>query len=113
MPQAVGAELQSALATGSLEATRQMEIGVVADFEFSQLTLGGLTPEQAIAARMNVVDGIYSSQAGVKLIVSSTTVFRDAADPFSATLNANTLLDELGDWRRSTPTQTSAGLTLP
>ena len=100
--EAIGAELQSALATGSLEATRQMEIGVVADFEFSQLTLGGLTPEQAIAARMNVVDGIYSSQAGVKLIVSSATVYRDAADPFSATLNPNTLLDEVGDWRRST-----------
>lgn len=109
--EAVGAELRAALATGSLAASRQMEIGVVADFEFSQLSLGGLTPEQAIATRMNVVDGIYASQAGVTLIVSSATVYRSAADPFSSTLDANALLDEVGEWRRATPSQASAGLT--
>lgn len=104
------AELQ--IAAAGLPPTRQIEIGVVGDFEFSQLPFsGGLTPEQAIAARMNVVDGIFSEQVGVKLLFSSVTVFRDAADPFTATTVSNTLLDELALWRQGTPTQNTRGLT--
>jgi hypothetical protein len=109
--EAVSAELQAALATGAATPTEQMEIAVTGDYEFSGLSLGGLTPEQAIAARMNVVDGIYSSQVGVKLLVSSVTVFRTPSDPFSSTTVSGTLLDELGDWRRITPAQSGAGLS--
>lgn len=104
------AELQ--IAAAGLPPTRQMEVAVVGDFEFSQLPFtGGLTPEQAIAARMNVVDGIFSEQVGVKLLFTLVTVFRDAADPFSATTVSNTLLDELATWRLNTPEQRARGLT--
>ena len=104
------AELQ--IAAAGLPPTRQLEVAVVGDFEFSQLPFsGGLTPEQAIAARMNVVDGIFSEQVGVKLLFPSVTVFRDAADPFSATTVSNTLLDELALWRQATPAQNARGLT--
>lgn len=90
----------------------QMEIAVVGDFEFSGATFsGGLTPEQAIVTRMNVVDGIFSSQVGVKMIVSSINVFSDAADPFSSTATPSALLDEFAIWRRDTPTQSSRGLS--
>ncbi len=107
--QAVAGELQ-ALAAGGPD--KQIEVAVVGDFEFSGTTFtGGLTPEQAIAARMNVVDGIFSSQVGVKIIVASVTVFRDAADPFSATLTPTALLDEFANWRQVTPTQSSKGLS--
>lgn len=110
--QALAAELQSVAGTAGLTATRQLRLAVVGDHEFSQLTFaGGLTPEQAIAARMNVVDGIFSSQVGVTLIVDSVTVFRDPADPFTSTLTPSTLLEEFGLWRRSTPGQTAAGLS--
>ena len=82
---AVAGELQVAAAT--VPTTKQIEVAVVGDFEFSGIAFsGGLTPEQAIAARMNVVDGIFSSQVGVKIIVASVTVFRSAADPFTDTL---------------------------
>jgi hypothetical protein len=104
------AELQ--VAAASLPPTRQIEIGVVGDFEFSQLPFsGGLTPEQAIAARMNVVDGIFAEQVGVKLLFPTVTVFRDAADPFTSTTVSGTLLDELALWRQATPAQNSRGLT--
>lgn len=104
------AELQTAAA--GLPPTRQMEVAVVGDFEFSQLPFtGGLTPEQAIAARMNVVDGIFSEQVGVKLLFTLVTVFRDAADPFSATTVPSMLLEEVGAWRAATTEQRSRGLT--
>lgn len=106
---AVAAELQ-ALAADSPD--KQIEIAIVGDFEFSGATLsGGLTPDQAVVARMNVVDGIFSSQVGVKLIVSSIDIFTDAADPFSSTATPSTLLDEFGNWRRATPAQSARGLS--
>jgi hypothetical protein len=104
------AELQ--IAAAGLPPTRQMEVAVVGDFEFSQLPFtGGLTPEQAIAARMNVVDGIFSEQVGVKLLFTLVTVFRDPADPFSATTVPSALLQELGAWRTASTEQRSRGLT--
>ena len=111
--QAVAAELRAAVGEASLSATRQLNVAVVGDHEFSLLTFGGgLTPEQAVAARMNAVDGIFSSQVGVKLIVDSVTVFRDPADPFPETLTASTLLEEFGRWRERTPSQyQTAGLS--
>ncbi|MCU0976531.1 MAG: M12 family metallo-peptidase [Steroidobacteraceae bacterium] len=110
--EAVSAELQAAIGASSLAATRQMAIDVVGDHEFSQLSFaGGLTPEQAIAARMNIVDGIFSSQVGVKLVVESVTVFRDPADPFTGTLTPSALLEEFGRWRDSTRPQRANGLS--
>ena len=107
--QAVAGELQ-ALAAGTPD--KQMEIAIVGDFEFSGATFsGGLTPQQAIVARMNVVDGIFSAQVGVKLIVSSIDVFTDAADPFSSTATPSALLDEFANWRRATPAQSARGLS--
>jgi hypothetical protein len=105
----VAGELQALAAT---LPTKQIEVAVVGDFEFSGLTFaGGLTPEAAIAARMNIVDGIYSSQVGVKVIVSDVTVFRTASDPFTSTTVPSTLLNELASWRQVTPAQAARGLT--
>ncbi len=105
----VAGELQALAAT---LPTRQIEVAIVGDFEFSGLTFAnGLTPEAAIAARMNIVDGIYSSQVGVKLIVTDVNVFRTASDPFTATTVPSTLLNELANWRQVTPAQTARGLT--
>jgi hypothetical protein len=109
--EAVAAELQATVGAATLPGL-QLELAIVGDYEFSRLSFGGgLTPEQAIAARMNVVDGIYSSQVGVKLVFDAVTVFRDPADPFSDTLTPGTLLDEFGNWRQATPSQRDAGLS--
>jgi hypothetical protein len=106
--QALAVELQALAAT---LPSRQIQLAVVGDNEFSQLTFsGGLTPEAAIAARFNVVDGIFSAQVGVKINVADVNVFR-TADPFSDTTVPATLLDELAGWRQLTPAQNSRGLT--
>ncbi len=106
--QALAAELQALAAT---LPSRQIQMAVVGDNEFSQLTFtGGLTPEAAIAARFNVVDGIFSSQIGVKILVSDVNVIR-AADPFTDTTDPTALLNEVATWRQATPAQNSRGLT--
>ena len=107
--QALAAELQPLAAA---IPSKQIEIAMVGDFEMSTVNFGaGLTPESAIAARMNVVDGIFSSQVGVKLTVTDVTIFRSAADPFTDTLAANTLLTEFANFRRDTPSQNARGLS--
>lgn len=99
-------------AAASSAPARQIEVAAVGDFELSTTLLpDGLTPEAAITARMNVVDGLFSEQLGVKTVVTDIRVFREAADPFSATTEAGRLLDELADWRWSDPLQTARGLT--
>jgi hypothetical protein len=102
----LAAELQSA----AVAPNRKIRIGVVADREFAQAFSVGLSPEEAMVARMNVVDGIFSSQVGVKIELGTPTVFRDAGDPFSR-FAASSLLDEVRRWRRDTPAQLALGLT--
>ena len=103
---------------GELEAlavtlpNKLLRMTVVGDFELSGLSFGGTTTaEQTIAARMNIVDGIYAAQAAVKVEVAEVIVFRNANDPFSDTLEAGVLLGEAGVWRQSTPGQSARGLT--
>lgn len=94
--------------------TRQLQVAVVGDYELSQLAnfVGGSgTAEQAIAVRMNVVDGIFAAQLGVQVVVAEARVFRDPNDPFTSTTAASTLLGELAAWRQSTPGQSARGLT--
>lgn len=103
-------ELQSAAAV--LAPTKQIEVAAVGDYEFSTAPLGdGLTPEAAVVSRMNVVDGLFAAQIGVKVLLADLTIFRTPNDPFTATLDANALLTELADWRQKNPAQTARGLT--
>lgn len=108
--EALSQELQSAAAV--LAPTKQIEVAAVGDYEFSVTPLGdGLTPEAAVVSRMNVVDGLFAAQIGVKVQLADLTIFRTPNDPFSATLDANALLTELADWRQANPAQTARGLT--
>jgi hypothetical protein len=98
-------QAQTAAATG----LKQLRIGVVGDFEFvSQFTTS--TPEDAIVARMNIVDGIFSSQLGVKITLATPTLFRTATDPFTKTA-ASDLLGELRTYRSGSQAQRALGIT--
>jgi hypothetical protein len=93
--------------------TRRLLVGVIADYEFARFfddEATGSTAEQAILARMNVVDGIFSAQLGVKIELAAPTVFRDAADPFQRT-DANELLAELRRYRAASGAELSRGVT--
>jgi hypothetical protein len=89
-----------------------VRVGVVGDFEFANLFAGTTTTaEDAVAARMNIVDGIFTSQLGVKLALAPTTIFPSANDPFSSQTNAGTLLSELRSYRSGSAAQLALGLT--
>jgi hypothetical protein len=89
---------------------RQIRVGVVADYEFAQSFGFEMTPEEAVIARVNIVDGIFSSQAGVKIELGESTIFRNENDPFTRA-GAGNLLEEVRRYRRDTPSQLSLGLT--
>ena len=90
-------------------AVSQIDLGAIADFEFVSGISGD--PAVAIATRLNSVDGIFSAQVGVQMVVQTTEVFSTANDPFSDTTVAFDLLDELGLYRSNNANQNSQGLT--
>ncbi|MEX2495611.1 MAG: M12 family metallo-peptidase [Woeseia sp.] len=90
-------------------AVSQIEIGAVGDYEFFNSNGGG--SEVAILTRLNNVDGIYSEQLGVQVVIDELQVFTTASDPFSAATDAGDLLDEVANYRVSTNAQRSRGLT--
>ena len=90
-------------------AMKQVRVGVIGDYEFvTQFT--NSTPEDAIVARMNIVDGIFSTQIGVKVSLATPTLFRTSSDPFTKS-KASELLTELSDYRRGSPAQRQLGIT--
>lgn len=90
-------------------AVSQIDIGAVADFEFTSSK--GSNAESAIVNRLNNVDGIFSEQLGIQINVPLIETFGDTDDPFSDTGDAGALLDELAGYRQDTAGQRSLGLT--
>lgn len=96
-------------ASARTSAVSQIDIGVIGDFAFTNTINGDAAA--AIVTRLNNVDGIFSTQIGVQIVVQENEVFTTANDPFSATTDAATLLSELGWYRLNNANQMSQGLT--
>ena len=90
-------------------ATQQLVVNVVADHTFTD-AIGG-DPEGAVVARWDIVDGIWSSQVGIKIVLAPVTILTDFDDPFSATTSAGTLLAEVSGYRAGQPAHQETGLT--
>jgi len=93
-------------------AVSEIDIGTVGDAEF--FIRHGNNSQQAILDRMNNVDGIFSGQVGVQINVPIVQVFSDSGAgnyPFTTTVTAGTLLDELAAYRNGEPNQYVNGLT--
>jgi len=90
-------------------ATQQLVVDVVADHTFTDAI--GSDPEGAIVARWDIVDGIWSSQVGIKIVLAPITILTDTDDPFSATTSSGTLLAEVGGYRAGLPAHQETGLT--
>jgi hypothetical protein len=104
--QAVAADLTSAASTAEYPSKRLMT-GIVADAEFAAAFDD---PKGAIIARMNVVDGIFTSQVGVKIALAPLTLLNSATEPLTSTA-PNELLGQLRQYRNSTSSQMSLGVT--
>jgi hypothetical protein len=59
----------------ALPATRTLNIAIVTDAQFTKIN--SANPQAAVVARMNVVDGIYSTQVGVHINISEIRVLTD------------------------------------
>jgi hypothetical protein len=90
-------------------ATSQIDFAVIGDYEFTSAQL--LDAGAALTTRMNNVDGIFSMQLGVQLNVNRIDTFAANDDPFTDEADSSLLLDELTDYRSSTPAQYDNGLT--
>lgn len=89
-------------------AVSEINIAVIADFEFTSDK--GANTNAELLARMNNVDGIFSSQLGVQMNVNRIDTFAADDDPFT-TLDSGELLDELSEYRSNTAEQNANGLS--
>ena len=102
----------SAVSAQAAGATTEINIGAVGDAEFANLH--GANAQQAIIDRLNNVDGIFSGQVGVQINVPLVQVFSNpgaASYPFTGTVVAGDLLDELASFRSTEANQNANGLT--
>ena len=86
----------------------ELTVGVVADYEFYQSFSDD--PEGAIISRWDIVDGIWSSQVGVKISLAPLTVLKTASEPFTKTAPAD-LLAQVRKYRGANPAQLETGVT--
>lgn len=102
--------LKGGLTALGLGQPARLSIAVVADALL--VRQDGEDVEPNLLARLNLIDGLFSSQLGVHIAAASTTLFtRHADEPFGRTTEADDLLDEVADWRAGDSVQRAAGLT--
>ena len=106
--QAVATMAQELASLAAEGATLNLDVGAVADFEFSQAF--GPLAETALLTRLNNIDGIFSEQLGVQISVAEIQIFTASNDPFTTSVPSE-LLDELANYRGATPAQDAQGLT--
>jgi hypothetical protein len=88
-------------------ATKRLEISMLGDGLFMNRFNNATLAREEILRRVNLIDGIFSSQLGIEISVPSI----DIGDSLSATTSASSLLNELGDLRKRSPNLNSRGLT--
>jgi hypothetical protein len=106
--QAVAAMAQELTPLAVAGASHNLDLGAVADFEFSQAF--GSNAEAALLTRFNNVDGIFSEQLGIQITVADVDIFTASDDPFTAS-GSNALLEELAQYRGATASRDALGLT--
>jgi len=65
-------------------AVTEISVGAVGDFEFTSAQGGDALAAAAIVARLNMVDGIYSQEIGVQIVVPFIETFSSSTDPAPA-----------------------------
>ena len=94
-------ELHELISAEAIGADLNLDLAVVTDVEFSQIQEGifGTPTAAAVAARVNVVDGIYSEQLGVQISLADITELSSNASVPST--NPNILLSQFGNFSAS------------
>ncbi len=92
-------------------ATEGVGISILADAAYLARYASEAQARDAILTRINLVDGIFSSQVGVELQVDSINIAGELTAGLTATTDSSTLLEELGRLRQQTPALSATGLT--
>jgi hypothetical protein len=85
---------------------RQLEISLIGDTALQATESDAMG---AMLARLNIVEGIYSSQLDLLILATDVRLMPVGADPFTSTRGA-TLLEQLGAYRAATPDVRARGL---
>ena len=104
----VSAELRAPATAAVPSPVRRLTVGLIADAEL--VALDDASTSSNMLARLNVVDGIFASQVGVRILADNPTLLDVATQPFSGT-RAGTLLDQLSVYRNATMVQRGTGLS--
>jgi uncharacterized repeat protein (TIGR01451 family) len=108
LAQMVAAELSTPATAAALQATRRLAVGIIADAELA--ALDGASTTSNMLARINIVDGVFSSQVGIHIQAKSTTVLDATGLSYSGT-DSSLMLNSLRDYRSGSATQQQAGLS--
>ena len=92
-------------------ATEGVEISVLGDAAFVARYASETQARDALLARLNNVDGIFSSQVGVELQVVSMELAGGFTAGLTATTDSSDLLGELAQVRQASPALYATGLT--
>jgi hypothetical protein len=92
-------------------ATEGVEISILGDAAYLARYASEAQARDAILARLNSVDGIFSSQVGVELQVASVNLAGELTTGLSATTDPSTLLEELAGVRQQSAELVDTGLT--
>lgn len=104
--QALQQELQPL--TANATASQALRLGALADPELFDRFGNDLDAQ--VLARLNIVDGIFSSQVGVAIELDQLTVFNTGNNPFTSNAS-DTLLNQVRSYRNGTPAERARGLT--
>jgi hypothetical protein len=109
-----GAQVAKQLAPMALSlppgTQRRLEVAVVGDALLAERD--GEAVEANLLARLNIIDGLFAAQLGVRVAAGSVTIYPSHDDePFGRTTDADHLLDELSAWRYGNLQQRASGLT--
>jgi len=109
LPPTYGATTLRATSGGNpaLMPGRQMDIGLIADFEMYSREGDGTAAELLSIA--NIVDGIFVDQLGLHLNIAELDIQTVSPGPFS-TSDAEILLEELTTYKAATPALTNLGI---
>jgi uncharacterized repeat protein (TIGR01451 family) len=102
------AQLTAPATAAELVATRRLTVGLIADAEL--VALDGAATTSNMLARLNIVDGIFSSQVGVHIQAKNTTLLDTGGLAYVGT-DSSLLLNSLRDYRSGSATQQAAGLS--
>ncbi len=94
-----------------LSAARKLEISAIGDATFRARYASDDLARDALLSRLNIVDGIFSTQVGVAIEVTSVNMADSISDSLDASTDPPILLDSLGRLRQQTSTLNSRGLT--